>query len=52
MLIFYHCHVIQKIKTFFKNPCIIGFGSVSGFLGRGINNLCWGEKSFGPILKA
>ena len=39
-------YVIQKIKTFLlkKNPCIIGFGSVSGFLGRGINTTYAGAK--------
>ena len=33
-------HTIQKLKKNFigkKNPCIIGFGSVSGFVGREIN---------------
>ena len=40
-------YVIQKIKIFLlkkKNPCIIGFGSVSGFLGRGINTTYAGAK--------
>ena len=33
-------HTIQKVKKFLlkkNNACIIGFGSVSGYLGRGIN---------------
>ena len=40
-------HTIQKVKVFLlkkKNSCIIGFGSVSGFLGRGINTTYAGAK--------
>tara|TARA_B100001063_G_scaffold245508_1_gene281415 strand:+ start:2968 stop:3705 length:738 start_codon:yes stop_codon:yes gene_type:complete len=40
-------HTIQKLKENLikkKNSCIIGFGSVSGFLGRGINVTYAGAK--------
>ena len=40
-------HTIQKVKKFLlkkNNACIIGFGSVSGYLGRGINTTYAGAK--------